>query len=680
MFKNRYWIIVYIAVLITLLIRTIPLVFSDSRLWGINHLNFIPQYITILFFGLSAIALSIPLFKKSGQFGDRLANSFSSIFYESRKAIFWQAIFIGSSMILFFSLAMPTHFLGDGYSFLSLLSSDTFQFYKWSEMGSHTVVTLVQSMLGSKNGDTARLAYQIVSVASGGLSILFYFLISKIISENNYIRFIAFISIFFSGILLLFFGYIENYSLLHPMYAGFIYFSLNYYKTGRDISWATIFGLLCITVHLQAAVLLPALLFAIFSNGRGLSFYRKYKYILYSILGISALFFVYIFIRKYSTDLYFENMFLPLLKGKPIDPGYFILSLSHLLDIFNEYILLSPLLLILFALVIKEFPRLIKKTSNIFLLILTISSFLFILIIDPKIAMPRDWDLFSLSGFAITLLLVKSIPISNIENLKRFLAPIFIIALISPLPFLVTNLHTDYSEKYFKYIINLDVEKSVSSFFVLRDYYTQNNDIAKRDSLNEEYNRTHLNDLYIRQAVNALNSNDYERVRILYKMIRPDRFNPLYHSIHGSLLRFEGKHDSALIEIDKTINLQQYNSKNYSKRAQILARLVRFDESFQSLKIGYSIDIKNSDILSGLAFSYLRINKPDSALFFANCFQTYFEEKMTGYYMLALIYNELNQPVLAKKSALDYLEKAKGTFNYQNYSKQMNQLIQDLNQ
>ncbi len=155
MFKNRYLTIVYIAILLTLLLRIIPLVFPDSRLWGINHLIFLPDFYSVSYYGLILLAIVISFSKKAQLIGDKIATQFNSSFIEGNKAIYYKASFIILSMALFIVLAMPTHFLGDGYTILSYLSSEEFQFYKWSEPGSYFALKSVQSILGPTNGDTA---------------------------------------------------------------------------------------------------------------------------------------------------------------------------------------------------------------------------------------------------------------------------------------------------------------------------------------------------------------------------------------------------------------------------------------------------------------------------------------------------------------------------------------------
>ncbi|MCP4761597.1 MAG: hypothetical protein GY870_07435, partial [archaeon] len=366
---------------------------------------------------------------------------------------------------LFILFAAPTHFLGDGYSLLSNIGSDTGTFIKWSEQGVTWILLGVQSLIGPKNIKNALTAFQIISVMSGIITIWMFFLIAEI-AGNNYIkRFLIFAVLTFSGVALLFFGYVESYSILWIGFSAFLYFSLKYIKDSKGIWWALLFLLFDIFIHLQSIVLIPAFIYLLLCRGAGLNIYKRYMtaFIGAAIIGTAG--FLILFIYKYNTNLYFENMFLPFFSGKPIYPVYSLFSWPHLLDIVNQLLLLSSLLPLLFLLSIKYIPRLIHKKETVFLSIAALGSLLFLFVIDPKLTLARDWDLFSNSTCALSIVFIIMIHDSALPTVKRLFIPILILLILLPIPYFLTNLNEKNSTEYIEYMIDHEKKKSFSSIF-----------------------------------------------------------------------------------------------------------------------------------------------------------------------------------------------------------------------
>ncbi len=163
-------------------------------------------------------------------------------------------------------------------------------------------------------------------------------------------------------------------------------------------------------------------------------------------------------------------MFLPLFIGKPIYPVYSLISWPHLLDIVNQLLLLSPLLPLLIVLSIKYIPRVLRHKETIFLSLAATGSLIFLFIIDPKLTLARDWDLFSNSACALSILLIILIHDYLLPTVKRLSISILILLIILPLPYFLTNLNEKRSIEYIEYMIDLDLEKSFSSIFVLNSF------------------------------------------------------------------------------------------------------------------------------------------------------------------------------------------------------------------
>jgi len=132
---TSYPLIIYIFLFGLVLIRIIPFFDTDGRYWGFSHLIYLPDYYTILFFIISAIALSLPFLKNAARWGDFLAEKFSTLFLDTERAYINRIIFILFVALIFIFNVASTHFLGDCYILIKDLTPATGMFFKWGEVG-----------------------------------------------------------------------------------------------------------------------------------------------------------------------------------------------------------------------------------------------------------------------------------------------------------------------------------------------------------------------------------------------------------------------------------------------------------------------------------------------------------------------------------------------------------------
>jgi Tfp pilus assembly protein PilF len=540
---------------------------------------------------------------------------------------------------MFIIFSAPTHFLGDGYSALSNISSGSGTFYKWSEKGITLILTSIQSIIGDKNEQSALTAYQIVSVISGVVSIWFFFLIAEYLTKINEKRIIAFFVLLISSVLLLFIGYVENYPQIWISITGFTYFGLRYIARGYGWYYPLLFLAYGVFIHLQMAVLIPVYIFLIFCTGLGLTVFKRFKSFLIALAGILFLAAFILFFKKYKSDLYFENIFLPLFSGKPIDAGYFVLSLPHLIDILNQFLLLSPLLPVLIIHFFRKPDAIIKNKVNTFLALIAFFSFLFILFIDPKLSMPRDWDLFSFVPFGLTLLCISLISDNHIESIKSLIPSLTMFLVVACLPYLLVNLNRDSSIEYFKYIIRLDPKKSQSGLVTMREYYKEKGNMAIVDSLDYIFYKNYHLSAKIDSVFAFLGRNNIDQAIRVAKSISPDKFSSVYHNMLAVLNLRLGKIEEALNESNKAIQLQQYNPILYCNRALIEIQNNNKDGALKNLKRGYELNNEYTEIIKALVTIYFENNILDSASHYADRLIQIDSSNGNGYYMLCYIYH-----------------------------------------
>jgi tetratricopeptide (TPR) repeat protein len=394
----------------------------------------------------------------------------------------------------------------------------------------------------------------------------------------------------------------------------------------------------------------------IFRSRAALEFYRRRRKVAWAILAVIALFGVIGFIYRYTTDLYFEGIFLAVLKGSPVDPSYTMFSLPHFVDMVNELFLLSPLILLYLLLSAGRLRTLLGRPDTVFLALIGSAGLLFLFVIDGTLGMARDWDLFSTCGFALTLLFILLLDEDRCRALTRFLPTVTVLWIMAPLFFLMTNLQTERSIEYHKYCLNLDRKGAFSSLVTLRDYYRDLNDDRKVDSLNQIIGLRFPDEISIFRAHDALARNDIQTARQILNTVIPNKFSSDYHNLLGSIYLREGSYEKAVDELEKAVQLQSYNPNLLSNLALAYANLGRLDRSYKALKRGYRLNRRHAGILRGLADYHLLRSNIDSALYFAERLVSVDSTRVIGYFMLARIYTEKPDILQARKYIGMYLK------------------------
>jgi len=667
------------VILITLLLlRFVPHFFPNARLWGFNHLVFLPDSFLIVFMLLTAVAVAAWIAGRNGVAGDTFAGFFSAYFFESKNKHIYRLIFSIYSAVLFIIFAAPTHFLGDGYALIGNLGSESGTFYKWSEQWITLLLTKIQLIFGTKSAQSARSAFQAVSIFSGLVSVWFYFMIADIITEDKIKKLLTFALLYVSTISLLFFGYVENYPLLWIPLSGFIYYGLRRTKSGKGLIPAGLFLLIGVAIHLKMAVFFPAFIFLVFCGGKGLDIYRRFKVLLWIITGLAAVGVLFVFISKYRSDLYFQNIFLPLFIGKDIYPEYAMFGWKHIVDILNQLLLLSPALPLLIYLSARNFSRIRnirKSASAVFLSIAALFSLIFLLIIDPKLSMPRDWDLFSFATLGLNLLLISIMTETGAGVVKKLLPALVIYLIIAATPFFLVNLQTDNSIKYHEHIIRLDRPKALSSIIVLRDYHLNTGNKTEAGKARLLIDRYFPNEKRMDQAFNALDNGNISLAKTLLGSIKPDKYSPIYHNLLSMLNLYQDNFNKALEESYLSLNLRQYDPLMLCNHAIILSSLNRDNDALEALYKAYRLDSSVVYVLEGLATMYLKFGVPDSVQRYGLRLLEKDSTYSVSYFMMAKAYAQAGRPDRARPYYEKYVEIGKNNSFYDMKCAELRRLI-----
>ncbi len=621
--KSRF-LIVYIALLVTVLLRMIPYLFPETRTWGFNHLIFLPVIYSFFFILISLMALVFPYLKPAEKWGEALSDHFNELFFENRFKYLNRFIFTAIASVVFIAFSAPTHFLGDGYVLIQspMPHQDIFHrltafiSYKWSEVGIIELMFMIRSIVGIDGEPGAIRAFQIVSVLSGAVSCWFFFLIAQAASEDKLKRLLIFFTSFFTGGLLLFFGYAEFYPILWIFLLGFLYNGICFIRKGIYLGRSWLFFLIGALLHMQMFILLPAALFLSLANGRGLLIYQRFRFqirgLIFVICTIAIIFFFYL----YKTNLYFEDMFLPLFDGKPHYPEYAIFSLAHILDMLNEIILISPLMLPFLMTLRRSNQGDTTKRFLIFLFLAATGSLLFLLVVDPKLAMPRDWDLFSMSAYAGMIFLIISMSGTIQVMFRKFLISFILLLIISPVPYLLTNLNQTRSLEYFEYLLELDIQKGLSSLTVLKNYSISQGEPGRYEYYRRKYDSQNPDWNKYRMALEALHRGNLELGAAFLESAKPNKFEAEYHRTSARLSCMRGDLDKALTQINNAIQLRRYCKEYYWERGMIYMEMNKPHEYLNDLRRAYKFDTTVLLILDDLTFIHAYLEQYDSSIYY----------------------------------------------------------------
>jgi len=376
--------------------------FPEGRAWGVSFWGYFPKYIPIILF---LVGLLVPV----GLWLSQKSKEINTPDFESKDSNTTYFIIAGVIVVvfglLFYFFRATNHFLGDGYQNLVRLTENPL--VKPREMGETMAHIWVKSLFSSKEGGVAALlSYQVISIGTGVIFMIVTAMTAARLFKPKVERLLYFLGVISGGFVLLFFGYVENYSMFVLSVGVFCQVGLLIACHKLSRWWSIPITALAIFFHILGVTLLPAFVYLIISGsklGDILSRLNNKLKIICALVVLAALFMV--FSHYYSNSLYFRFAFIPPLATRFTVEGYTLFSLKHIADYLNLWMVLLPSFGIFIVLLFfVPLSSLIKKREYRFLIVLFLSTAGAVFIFDPKIGMPRDWDLFSFAGIPAAVL------------------------------------------------------------------------------------------------------------------------------------------------------------------------------------------------------------------------------------------------------------------------------------
>lgn len=467
----------YGAVAMTAMLMAIGSALPAKRLWGLGvWADFGIPAVVVAALVMATIAGAVVRFAAGREPGRGSQTPDSKAF-----ALFAVATLV---MTLLFAVGHArTHFLGDGYTLLSLLAADN-PLIKTRSYGSGMLTVMAKKALGGEGDSGALLAYQVVSVLCGlAFAAVTAWSAFKLFKDAAR-RWLWFGGLVTGGYALMFFGYAENYASFVTAVLACLAAGLIAIKQGR-IPWLAIpLCGLAIFLHVLGTVLLPAVAYGVVSQtpmGKRIEQWPvKLKVaglVVMGVLGTAA------FAYAFTHDYYFRFSLLPLVSTMFVPDGYTLLSARHLVDFINLLVILVPSVGILTLATKPSWRQMATSYEGRFLGLGLLGSLGAVFVFDPKLGMPRDWDLFSFVGVPLLAFLLFAV----LQRQHRLTMAAVGAALVVQLGFLIPRVAAlvveDAGVRQFERYSALDIKRNRTGLYLLEKHYVRKRDFTAKQRI-----------------------------------------------------------------------------------------------------------------------------------------------------------------------------------------------------
>jgi len=287
------------------------------------------------------------------------------------------------------------------------------------------------------------------------------------------------ILVFTSGAMELFFGYVEYYTPL--ILCGTFYVIASFRAVHRQgpVWLPVLLALACVFIHIQAILLLPSTMMLVV--WRLVNRDTVLKPLSLTLGGMTLVSFAPAYLVPRSAA------YLLPVTGNAEATG--VLSLSHGLDLLNEFLLLFPLAVLFGVMWIqarrdRPQPKKPEGAAAFFTLpvewyfsgMLLLPSLLFVVLFKPEIGMARDWDLFSfvvLGMVPVALLVLNRFLAARPDGVRLVTGPALVIALVLGVGWIGVNASPVRSAARFADILTLESSRSDYSWETLARHYQE---------------------------------------------------------------------------------------------------------------------------------------------------------------------------------------------------------------
>ena len=555
----------YVCLSILVVVFTI---FPEGRFWALNVWSGAPltyQLITL------TVAILIPLLL--WRLRGRLSLDADSEASSSKIYVALAAVVVLLQSAGFIVARATTFFEGDGYTVVSNLATSNPLMLKYRQLGESLVHIWLFRIEGVQGESGAALVYQSVSIGAGLIFCLTVGFCSMRLFRDNHRRLLFLAGMTSGGYMLLFFGHVENYSLFVLSVLVYCAIGCQTMRGGGSVAATIVAQVVVIFMHCLGLALIPATLYLVVAGTplgayvRGMSGKVKALTAAASVLAALGL-----LAWACGRSYFLRFAFVPLFENRFTYDGYTLLSPAHLLDMANLWLLLLPSLPVLVYLAVRRRGEFIRHhREQTWLALVSVCALSTTVLMDPKLGMARDWDIFAFAGVPVTMLFYLAV--LNLKERHHALTIAFLSIVLSLVVLggrVAANAIPGVAVQRFRSALILDEDKGRNSWVLLENYYRDTGDALRADEIGREKHRRFPEDALLERA-NVLyyrEDNLAETVRLLYRIIG---LNPNHCDAYGFLgfcyLDLK-KYDTALTLIQIADGLSPDRPNNISNMAR----------------------------------------------------------------------------------------------------------------
>lgn len=291
---------------------------------------------------------------------------------------------------------------GDGYTVLSDASESegvSFQLQTYFQVLSVYFYYYLLKFADSLTTVSPEKVYAIINVVGGMLGLWALLRISRQITGSTSSRFFVLTGAFSSASILLFFGYVENYTWSLALSLWTLSFAIGYTRGENGPFGLAILAGLATFFHAAALPIAVVALLSLFMRSTpGGNMVLGFR-----LRTINAALVLGALVLAIASHFGRTHILVPLyaIDGNP----YWVLSHSHMIDLFNQAVLVGGLGLALLAVSFIHQRRRVFAVGveDGILGTAALLTFLAAFWINPDIGAPRDWDLLAFFGLPVTL-------------------------------------------------------------------------------------------------------------------------------------------------------------------------------------------------------------------------------------------------------------------------------------
>lgn len=391
-------------------------------------------------------------------------------------------ILLPAGLVLYLLLRVKIPLLGDGILRSQEISAG--RLFSLTEPLTTLIHGLLYRLLSAIGFQTnlAELAYRITSVTAGMAALVLYFCFARKHAEGR-IFWLLIVVLAGAGFNQIFYGYVESYGLFLAAVGWYLFLVREKTAETKPSFVPAILAGLAAALHGSGIFLFPSLVYYwkkryYFSTQAGLK-RSAMELLCFSAIPAAALAIGLLLVSRPEMNKSLSELpkssLLPLWGGLW---GYGILSPGHWLDLFNQFLLVSPaaLLLLLWA---KPVKGTIKDPAEKILGLAAAGGMLFIFIVDPKLGTARDWDLLAWPFMSLLFLAVHRALVRKLE--WRNWSVVAVISLWLFIPWVLVNASSERSLARYTGLLARDNRSSAYGYENLAIYYRDHHHPEKEE-------------------------------------------------------------------------------------------------------------------------------------------------------------------------------------------------------